>query len=233
MEKTARDQFDRLSAIVRAAEARPASAAESTADAAVLPAGEPQILPQYLPLYEENPDLFGWVRIDGTPIDYPVMYTPQNPEYYLRRGFDKKYLACGVPFIEAACPANGNYYIICGHHMNNKTMFGTLPYYKDPAYFEAHPTVSFDTLCETREYEIFAAFYSRVYDESDEAAFRYYAYHDLSDPQVFAEYVRGVTGASLYDTGISAEYGDELLALSTCSTHTRDGRFVIVAKRID
>ena len=76
-----------------------------------------------------------------------------------------------------------------------------------------------------------AAFYSRAYTDRDQDVFRYYQYTDLSDSEIFDEYVRQVKEAALYDTGISAQYGDSLLTLSTCSRHVQDGRFVVVARR--
>ena len=201
-------------------------------EAAKETAPEPVILPQYLPLYERNPDFFGWLSIEGTDIDYPVMYTPVDPEHYLRRAFDGSYSGSGVPFVDGNCPADGSYYLIYGHHMNNGTMFGQLPEYQDEEFCKEHPVICFDTLYEQREYVVMAAFFSRIYGKNEQGVFRYYEYFDLSDPAVFEEYVRQVSAAALYDTGITAGYGDELLALSTCNYHTADGSFVVVAKRI-
>lgn len=82
------------------------------------------------------------------------------------------------------------------------------------------------------KYVVMAVFLSRIYDKEERGVFRYYEYFDLSEETVFSEYVRQVKAAALYDTGIDAEYGDELLVLSTCNYHTADGRFVVVAKRI-
>ena len=114
--------------------------------------------------------------------------------------------------------------------MKNKSMFGTLPDYADQGYWETHKTIRFDTLFEHGEYAVIAAFYSRIYGEGEQG-FRYYQYTDLTDPAVFAEYMEQVKAAALYDTGFSAEYGDELITLSTCSYHTASGRFVVVAKK--
>ncbi|MBQ9685866.1 MAG: class B sortase [Oscillospiraceae bacterium] len=190
------------------------------------------ILDQYLPLYELNSDLFGWLCMDGTSVNYPVMYSPDRPDYYLNRAFDGSYSGSGVLFIDGRCPADGNYYIIYGHHMQNKTMFGQLPKYMDEEFRNEHPVFQFDTLYEHREYEIIAVFLSRIYDDNENNVFRYYEYTDLSDENIFTEYIREVKQAALYDTGISAEYGDDLLVLSTCNYHTADGRLVVVAKRI-
>ena len=232
-EKNAKDQFSDLSAQVRAVEnAAPASPDPETSDTVDDP-GPRQILPQYASLHEQNPDLFGWIRIEDTPVDYPVMYTPQDPQYYLRRGFDGKRLTSGVPFVDAACPPEGNFYLIYGHHMKNKTMFGSLPAYKDPAYAERHPLIRFDTLYESRTYQVMAVFTTRIYGASETGVFKYNEYRSLTDPSRFEAYVRGVKELSLYDTGVTAAYGDELITLSTCSTYySEDGRFVVVAKRI-
>lgn len=187
-------------------------------------------------LYEElaamNGDLFGWVTIDGTVLDYPVMFTPKNPEYYLRRGFDKKYSYSGVPFMDGKCVPDGNHYLIYGHNMKNQTMFSILPKYQKKSYFEEHPIIKFDTLNESREYQVMAAFRSRAYGADETGVFRYYAYADLTKESRFEEYVKNCLRASAYKTGVTAEFGDELLTLSTCDYQTEHGRFVVVAKRI-
>lgn len=191
---------------------------------------EPAILPEYAAIYEQNSDFFGWLSVDETPISYPVMHTPSDPQYYLRRAFDKSNAQSGTPFLDAACHEGCGNYIIYGHHMKNETMFGTLPKYAEKAYWEKHPTICFDTLYEHSEYEVIAAFYGKAIAEGD-PGFRYYQYTDLTDSAVFAEYMEQVRAAAIYDTGITAEYGDELITLSTCSYHIADGRFVVVAKK--
>lgn len=191
------------------------------------------MLPQYAQLYEMNPDFFGWISIDGTNINYPVMYTPDRPEYYLHRAFDGISSNSGVPFLEESCPSDGNYYLIYGHHMKNKTMFGQLPLYAKQEYCEEHPVIHFDTLYEQRDYQIIAAFYSQVYDKDDTSSFHYYEYTNLQDVAIFDEFIRQVQTASLYNNTFEVSYEDELLALSTCDYHVKDGRFVVVAKRID
>lgn len=189
------------------------------------------MLPQYEELWRQNNDLAGWLSIEDTPINYPVMYTPENPEYYLRRAFDHSKAVSGSLFIDGSCTLDGNHFLIYGHHMKNGTMFGTLSEYADKDYAQKHPDIHFDTLYDQGVYEVMAAFYSRAYTEEDTNVFRYYQYTDLSDPDTFAEYVREVKDASLYDTGIDANYGDTLLTLSTCDRHVEDGRFVVVARK--
>ena len=191
-----------------------------------------KILPQYASLYEENPDLFGWIRIEGTVIDYPVMFSPDNEEFYLHHSFDLSESQCGLPFLDADCSNDGFIYLLYGHHLINGSMFSAITKYADATFLKEHPTISFDTLYEEGEYQVFAAFYSRVYYSNETNVFRYYRYTDLSDSVIFDEYLEQVKTASLYDMDIEISYGDTLLVLTTCNYHTENGRFVIVAKKI-
>lgn len=191
-------------------------------------------LRKYDELYNKNPDFFGWLKIEGTVIDYPVMYTPRDSEYYLHRDFYGNYSDSGMLFIDGECPADGNYYLIYGHHMNNGSMFGELPKYQDKKFYEEHKTIFFDTRYELRDYEVVAAFLAKAYplEEEQEGMFYYYKYKDLSSESAFNEFVANVKANALYETGITPTYGDELITLSTCNYHTEDGRFVVVARRI-
>lgn len=205
------------------------TAQESDKTQASLEAAAPQS--PYTALKEENSDLFGWVKIEETKLDYPVMYTPQEPEYYLRRAFDKSDSISGTPFLDGSCAEDGNHYLVYGHNMKNGTMFHTLLDYAEPEFWKNHPTIAFDTVQENGTYTIIGAFYSKAYYQDETDMFRFYTYTDLSDPELFQQYVDNVITVSLYDTGETAEYGDTLLTLVTCSYHTENGRFVVVARK--
>lgn len=195
-------------------------------------AGERQsILPQYEAVCSENPDFGGWVRIDGTRINYPVMFTPQDPEKYLHMNFYGETSALGTPFLGAGSsilPRSDNL-IVYGHHMKDGTMFAGLMKYSSRDYWKEHPIIYFSTLYEEADYEILAAFPT---DVEGAKKLRCYDFIDARDEKNFDEFVSGIKAASLYDTGVTAEYGDELLTLSTCAYHAKDGRFVLVAKKI-
>lgn len=191
------------------------------------------ILPEYEELWGQNHDLAGWLTIEDLGIDYAVMYTPDEPEYYLHRGFDGGEAKSGSLFIGEGWVADGGNTIIYGHHMKDGTMFGKLGKYSSESYAREHPSFTFDTLTEKGEYQVMAAFYSRIYGLEEKDVFRYYWYTDLRSPGRFEEYVGKVKEASLYDIGVEAAYGDSLLTLSTCSYHEKEGRFVVVAKRLD
>ncbi len=189
----------------------------------------------YLPLIRENSSLAAWLMICGTEVDYPVLYTPDDPEYYLRKAFDGSYALSGSLFIGAGSVPGGTNIIIYGHNMKDGSMFGELSKYADEAYAREHLEIIYDLIqsdgsYERLTFEVMAAFYSRVYSVDEENVFRYYYGTDLSDSDDFSQYIQEVMSASLYDLGVTAEYGDRLLTLSTCSYHTSDGKFVVVAR---
>ena len=179
-----------------------------------------------LALQKKNPDAFGWIKIEGTRVDYPVMFTPEDPQKYLRLTFSGKYSIGGVPFLDAAYfPGCGNA-IIYGHRMDNGTMFADLQNYRDKNYFKSHRNIMFTTLEGEKTYEIISVFLAKK-----GSGFLYYDYTDLTDPVQFEEYLQNVKALSLYDTGVTAVFGDALLTLSTCSYHTTDGRLAVVARQ--
>lgn len=183
----------------------------------------------YAALQGENADYAGWLKIPGTRIDYPVMDRESDPEYYLRRAFDGSHASGGTPFLGEASGVDTECLIIYGHNMKNGSMFGTLDSYKQADYWKEHPIIRFYVDGIPRTYEIFAAVETRVLYE-DEDGFRYYRYDgDLSEEE-YGELITWLCGHSAYDTGIIPEYGEQILMLSTCSYHTKDGRFVVAAK---
>ena len=184
---------------------------------------------EYEALWEENHDFAGWLFIDDTRIDYPVMHTPEEPEFYLHRAFNRSDASSGSLFIDAAYSADGNSLLIHGHHMKDKSMFGSLTDYKSYEYASEHPVIHFDTLTEERNYELLAAFYWDPSYDPETEPFLYYEYPDLSSHEVFDEYINQVKARALYDTGVGATYGDNILTLSTCNYHANNGRFVVVA----
>ena len=191
------------------------------------------VLPQYQALWEQNQDLAGWVSIPGTAVDYPVMHTALDEEYYLRRAFDGSDSVSGTPFLAADCFEGCGNYIVYGHNMKDGSMFAALLSYAEPAFWEQHPTICFDTLGEEGTYQVLAAFYADVALRDAGVEFPFYAYTDLRDADAFAAYMEQVEEAAVYETGVTAEPGGQLLTLSTCSYHTADGRFVVVAVRVD
>lgn len=185
---------------------------------------------RYAVIHAQNPDFAGWLKIDRTVIDYPVMHTPGDIQYYIRRDFYGKESVSGTPFIGDNCDVDSLGMIIYGHNMKNDTIFGALDEYADADYQKEHPMIRFSTMEEDREYEVFAAFRTRLLYENEEG-FRYYEYVGDLTKERYEEFVEQAEAAALYDTGIRPEYGEQLLMLSTCSYHTKNGRFVVAARR--
>lgn len=199
---------------------------------AAAPGASPTPLPEYAALYERNHDFFGWISVEGTNVDLPVMYAPDRPLQYLGHDFDGRFSYAGVPFIEPECDPNGQYLLVYGHHMRDGTVFAGLLSYEDPDFWAEHPTFRFDTRFEHRTYAVVAAFRARVLLRK-EKGFRYYNYTALDDEATFREFMTGIRAMAAYDTGVETSLGDEILTLSTCAYHVDNGRFVVVAKRVE
>ena len=185
----------------------------------------------YAALKNENSDYVGWLKIPDTRIDYPVVDREDDPEYYLHRAFNGSKSFGGTPFLGEASGVDTKCLIIYGHNMKNGSMFGTLDYYKKADYWKEHPIIRFYVDGEPRTYEIFAAVETKVLYE-DESGFEYYRYDGDISEEEYGELVNWLRGHSDYDTGIVPEYEEQILMLSTCSYHTKNGRFVVAARRI-
>ena len=187
------------------------------------------VLAKYKELYLQNEDMVGWISIAGTTVNYPVMQTSNDPNYYLKHNFDKAYSDLGTPYIQENCNlADSDNLVIYGHHIKGGRMFGALESYKNKDFYEEHKNIQFDTLTEQAEYEIVAVFKTVAYSSD---GFRYYDFVDAENEKAFDEYVSECKELSLYDTGVTAEYGDRLITLSTCEYSAQNGRLVVVAKK--
>ncbi len=246
------------------------------------------ILPEFDQYLSVNPYVAGWLKIDDSVIDVPVVYTPGSQNYFLHRDLEGNSNSCGTLFIGIDWEEGYNNTLIYGHNMKDGTGFGSLSKYSKESYGASHPVIYFDTLYEKREYELYAAFYSQIDEEEleteddredkdkaleeaaiekkaeegvtvqpeelslfdldltrdfggkdifrtekdeDNGRFRYYYYTNLSDRDDFDYYAKNVKERALYDTGVSAEWGDEFITLSTCSYQVKNGRFVVVGVR--
>ena len=191
------------------------------------------VLEKYKKLFSQNKSLIGWIKIDDTNIDYPVMQTVNN-EYYLDHNYNQQYDKNGSIFLDKDCDITnpGTNMIIYGHHMKSGKMFGNLKLYSNKSYYDEHPIIQFDTIYEEGRYQIMYVFRSRIYNE-DEIVFKYYQFFDVATPEEFDSNMSEMAKISLYDTGVTAKYGDKLITLSTCDNSEQDGRFVVVAKKIN
>lgn len=198
------------------------------------------VMGKYVRLYKKNKDMIGWLIIDDSKIDYPVMQTAgkkQAPQYYLRKDFEKNYKISGTPFMDADSsvykPTDN--WIIYGHNMNNGSMFANILRYDDKKFFQKHRYIYFDTIYKIGVYEVFAASKTQIYS-SDSDVFQYYRYPAIDNKEDYDMYVRKVKEMSSVKVKTTPKYSQQLLTLSTCSYHLSDrdrGRYFVVAREIN
>lgn len=190
------------------------------------------VLAEYAELYNMNSDLAGWISIDGTIINYPVMHKPESLNYYLYRDFYKKYSNGGSLYVREACNVEtpSDNVTIYGHNMKNSgTMFHQLLDYIKKDFWQDHRFIRFDTLTERHTYEILSVFKTSA---NPGVGFSYHLFVNADGEKAFDEFVKTCKNLSFYDTGVTASYGDKLITLSTCEYTLDNGRLVVVAKRI-
>lgn len=185
-------------------------------------------------LKKENSDIVGWLEIENTNINYPVLQGTDN-EYYMTHNYKKEKSKNGSIFLsneyDWSIPSSN--LLIYGHNLNNGTMFQELLKYADESFYIEHPIIHFTTTKEDAKYEIISVFKSRVYYQSEENVFRYYYFINANSEAEYNQFVSDAKKASLYNIDATAKYGDQLITLSTCSYHVKDGRFAVVGRKID
>lgn len=189
------------------------------------------ILPEYADLYMMNDDIVGWIRIEDTNVNYPVMQTPDERDFYLQRDFSKETNKNGCIYVREQCDvfAPSDNLTIYGHNMRSGAMFHDLAKFRDKSFWQTHKTFTFDTLLEHHTYEIVAVFTTTA---SVGKGFAYHQFVNARDEADFDRFVSTAKSLALYETGVTATYGDKLITLSTCEYSQTNGRLVVVAKRI-
>ena len=204
-----------------------------------------EILPKFQSLYEGNNDFIGWLTIENTKIDYPVMQLIEDENYYMSHDYEKNENINGSLVLDSDSVAgvgtkefdyeNGKKpstnLIIHGHTMRSGEMFGDLSDYENEDYMKEHKIIKFSSLYEDREYEVISVFRSQVFNKSDEV-FKFYKFFEATTQEEFDYWYSNIKEMSVFDTGVTAEFGDEFITLTCCAYHVEDGRFVVVAKRI-
>lgn len=177
-----------------------------------------------------NTDIIGWIKIDGTNINYPVM---QNGDFYLHRNVYKNYSSSGTPYLAEHCNLKtSDNLIIYGHHIKSGMMFADLDKYKSYDYYLNHKTIKLYKLQGTEtieeEYKIIACFKTTV----NKGGFKYYNFFNAYSETDYNSFVEQCRELSFYNTEDAANYRDKLITLSTCEYSLNNGRMVVVAKKI-
>lgn len=210
------------------------TAPPATATPAPTATPNPAVENPYADAYAENSDMAGWLVIPGTNVDYPVMWTPEDENYYLYRDFQKRENKNGSLLLDTDSSLNPltTNLIIHGHNMKSGAMFGNLTDYESEKYFKEHSRIILHTPECQRNYEIIAVFRSQVYKKTDDV-FKFYKFFQADTEEEFLDFYNNIKKLSLYDTDVTAEYGDRFITLSTCVYHVTNGRFVVVAKEVE
>lgn len=184
---------------------------------------------QLFDLYEMNDDLIGWLQIDGLVIDYPVVQNFIEPDFYLTKDFNQKKSSFGTIYMDANCHFGySKNYILYGHHMKNGTMFAALNNYDNKVFFNEHPIIQLDTLSELSDYQIIGAF--KVSSSDIEKVQDFILFSTKEDFMLFKDYFET---HKFYDTEINYSYDDQFLTLMTCEYTYKNGRFFVIAKKVN
>lgn len=196
------------------------------------PATQLDVLPEYSTLHAQYPDLAGWLRIDGTQIDLPVMQAADN-DYYLHSNIDGAEDINGTLFLDYRADAvkPSTNLIIYGHNMRSGAMFGGLKQYLDEAYVAEHEMIQFDTIYEKQTYQVIAVCLSEV-GYQDEGQYKYYNFIEAESNEDFNAFLGTIRKCAVYDKTQDVTESDSLLTLSTCNSYVEDGRLFVVAKKI-
>lgn len=188
-----------------------------------------EILPSFKKLLEINPDTVGYLKIDGTAIDYPVVKGKDN-DYYLTHDFYGEKSKSGSVMMDCNCvvspDGNSGNMVLYGHNMAVGTFFACLSEYWRTLYdsydapsmqfYKDHPTITFNTLYEEAEWKIFGIGLFNIYEEYGEVYYNYNNKHDFTSRDDFNHFIIDLMDRSDIFTDVDIEYGDDILTLSTC-----------------
>ena len=189
-------------------------------------------IPDYKQLKQMNSDFVGWISIEGTKLNYPVMQTSvDNANYYLYRNFDKENSTRGSVYVREQCDVYkpSDNVTLYGHTMKDGSMFACLHDYVDKKAWDNNPLIFFDTTEEYHVYKIFSVFKTSA---NLGEGFSYHKFENAANQQEFDNFVATCKKLAFYDTGITPVYGDKLICLSTCEYSLDNGRLVVAAVRI-
>lgn len=202
----------------------------------VFETGDTKVFETYKPTKEDtlsfgelqatNPDVYGWLQVYGTPIDYPVVQG-KNLHQYLNLDAAGKFTLSGSLFLDPdnARSMKDPVSIIYGHHMDKGLMFGSLEKFADPAFFEEHRYGDLFFNGKNHGLEFFAYLIADAYDTS--------VYNTGMTEEAFESYLEALWGKSIHTRSVELHAGDRVVLLSTCASGTSNSRYILAAKLTD
>ena len=178
----------------------------------------------------ENADIYAWIYIPGTNVDYPVLQHASNDAFYLNHDMKGKKAACGSIYTEKknAKDFNDNHTVLYGHNMKNGTMFKTLHSYNDKKFFEENKYIYVYTEEDTRVYQIYGA-----YEYDDRHLLENFATENAGEYQKYLESVKKLGDAcGHFNRDLSLNSSDKIITLSTCIANKNESRYLVQGKLI-
>ena len=199
-------------------------------EATETPAPTPTEVPVEIPidfatLQKENEDIYAWIKVDGTPIDYPVVQSNTDDSFYIHRGIDKEYLYAGAIYTEMqnAKDFSDPNTVLYGHNMKDGSMFASLHNFRDRDFFDKNREILIYTPEHILHYEIFAAY---TYDDR-----HILNSFDFSDKKVYQEYLDEIYALRSMDAYILEQpvvtTEDKIITLSTCIGSNSSARYLV------
>lgn len=197
------------------------------------PAPAPTALParDFTDLLARNPDVVGWIAIDGTPVDFPVVQGKDN-DYYLRHDLDREYDLEGLPYADYECDVEkGRHLILYGHNMGvgQTARFSSLQNYRHSDYYTRHPVITLDTLWGSALYKV-TAVYALSARPEDADYFDFNRYVEFADEAAQQRYLDEVAARAFYTAGDYARPDERLLSLCICTYEMEDARLIVMAR---
>ncbi len=193
---------------------------------------------KYQSYIDKNSDFVGYIKIDGTAVDYPVVQC-NDDEFYLTHNFDKQPEERGAIYMSSACDSSLRDFntVLYGHNWLDTTMFSEVTKYENIDFYKEHPVIHFDTAYNDMEWKIFAVFITNADENEDDGYIFNYIYPHLGGEN-FSGYISEVNKRTLYKTGVDVNSSDKILTLSTCSRkmdvsgYKADARIVVAARLV-
>lgn len=180
------------------------------------PTVQPAVTPEprdFTALLERNPEVIGWIKIDDTDVDLPVMQKEGDNSYYLKHDLDGNWDDLGLPYLDYECDIQqSRHLILYGHNMGvgDTVRFSSLQNYREPEYYQEHPVIELDSLNGGQYYKIVAV-YAITTRESDGDVFHFNQYVNFADDAAEQEYLDEVAKRAFYTTGDYARADERLL----------------------
>jgi sortase B len=183
----------------------------------------PEIQAKFTELQKQNEDIAGWLKIDKTKIDYPVVQAADN-DYYLDKDVNKQKNAAGSIFMDYRNKLGGDNrnIILYGHNMKDGSMFADILHYESKWNFDNKSIIQFDSIYADAKWQIFSVYTSDVNFD--------YIKTDFQSDEEFKAFLDEIKAKSLHPSDIEVTENDRILTLSTCSYAYNDARFVVHAK---